>query len=92
MRFVRRLAYAVIGVFLLVVTGAEAYVNSSGLYKEHIVWPIEKGVAIPFRWQDKLFFVGFWIAAAALLYLSFRLITYGLRGRRKINSGQAALY
>lgn len=63
MRLAQRVASTVVGIFLLVVTGAEAYVYSSGLYKEHIVWPIEKGFAIPFRWQDKRFFVGFWITA-----------------------------
>ncbi len=83
----RRLISAVVGGLLLLGTLVEAYFQSFGFYQEHYVWPREKyGVLMPLRWQDIVFLVAFWLVAIGLLYLSYRLLKYALRGKPAVPS------
>lgn len=84
---IRQLISALVGGALLVGTTAEGYFQSFGFYREHYVWPKEKyGVLTPLRWQDITFLVVFWIGAAGLLYVSYRLLKYSLRRERPLSS------
>jgi hypothetical protein len=75
----RRVISALSGGLILLVTLVESYFQSFGFYQEHYVWPMEKyGILTPLRWQDRVFLVVFWIAAAALFYLSYRLLKYAI--------------
>jgi len=77
----RRFISALVGGLLLVATLVEGYFQSFGFYREHYVWPKEKyGVLTPLRWPDMVFLVAFWVVAVGLLYLSYRLLRYALRG------------
>jgi NADH:ubiquinone oxidoreductase subunit 5 (subunit L)/multisubunit Na+/H+ antiporter MnhA subunit len=76
----RRLISALVGGLLLLGTLIEGYFQSFGFYQEHYVWPKEKyGALTPLRWQDIVFLVAFWVIAAALFYLSYRLLRYAFR-------------
>lgn len=75
-----RLAAALGGVLLLLVTTFEAYLQSFGFYNEHYVIPKEKyGVLTPLRWQDIAFLAIFWPIAVAAFYFSYRLLRYAIR-------------
>jgi NADH:ubiquinone oxidoreductase subunit 5 (subunit L)/multisubunit Na+/H+ antiporter MnhA subunit len=76
----RRLLSALVGGLLLLGTLIEGYFQSFGFYQEHYVWPkVKYGVLTPLRWQDIVFLVAFWVIAAALFYLSYRLLRHAFR-------------
>ena len=54
------------------------------MYYEYILWPKEKAedhYIMPTRWQDLTFLAVFWATSLLLLFVSFRLIRFALRGR-----------
>jgi len=76
----KRVISALAGISLLLVTAFEAYLQSFGFYAEHYTLQMEKyGVRTPLRWQDIAFLAVFWPIAAALFYVSYRLLRYAFR-------------
>ena len=78
----RRIAAAVVGGLLLIGICVEGFFQSFGFYREHYIWPREKyGVLDPLRWQDITFLIVFWVVAAGLLYVCYRIFKYALHTR-----------
>lgn len=82
---IKRYSSGFVGVGILAVTVYFSFVVARGMYFSYILWPKEKAgehYILPTRWQDLTFLSIFWATSIVLLFVSFRLIRFAVKGRR----------
>jgi hypothetical protein len=81
---VTRSAAGLVGITLLVETLFTAYGSLQSMYYDYYLYPrVKDRYIMPLRWQDLAFLVLYWIGAATLVYLSYRLLKYALGHRSR---------
>lgn len=82
MRTLRRIAAGIFGGLLL---GAALYTGwnaSVSIYADYYWIPLQKyGVLTKPRWQDLVFYCGFYVLDLALLYVSYRLLKFACKAK-----------
>lgn len=81
----KRYFSGLLGVGILAVTVYFSFNVTRWKYYSYILWPKEKAeehYVIPTRWQDLTFLAVFWATSLLLVFASFLLLRFALRGRR----------